>query len=229
MRQLHDTIPRGDIIIKYGEALNITCNLNMSMVAQYGENVSSRLYFTRNNEELPSEMIDVLNSTSIRLYLKDHPKGKQLNYYCWIRDEPTHKTALSTRHSGNKVVCFNVVFVGVAPQNITDFSCLSRNYENLTCSWTAKTNYVDTDYNLTYYLRVRASRNNKRHKRPDTNESKQTETRLSCYWDLYTDPQYRQSHGVFYFRLRMNNTFGTNENNFTFEHFKHVLPNPPRI
>ncbi|KAJ8973280.1 hypothetical protein NQ317_019546 [Molorchus minor] len=50
---------------------------------------------------------------------------------------------------------------------------------------------------------------------------------MSCFWDLSTTPQYRQAHAVFDFHLRMNNTFGTNDNYFRFEHFQRILPNAP--
>lgn len=52
-----DTIPDGDIIIEYGQPLDIWCVLNDEFVAKNGPNSSSRLSFTRGDDQLPDEMV----------------------------------------------------------------------------------------------------------------------------------------------------------------------------
>ncbi|XP_018565709.1 cytokine receptor [Anoplophora glabripennis] len=223
------TMPQGDITLRYGEALNITCNLCKEAVDKYGLNASSRLYFTRDNKSIPPEMVKIINSTSINLYIAEHPKTKEANYYCYFNAT-----------EGSQMICMNVVYVGVAPQNVTDFSCISRNCDNLTCTWTSPENYVKTDYNLTYNVKSRSSRKNKT--KPNCDPIPEdidfwflyncprisTENRKNvCFWNLSTSPQYRSVHDCYYFAIGMSNDFGVNMNYITFDHFKHVLPNPP--
>lgn len=51
-----DTVPEGDIIIKYGDALDIMCVLNNN-ISDFYHNASQHLSFRRNNETFPSEMV----------------------------------------------------------------------------------------------------------------------------------------------------------------------------
>lgn len=99
-----------------------------------------------------------------------------------------------------------------------DFKCISINYENLTCSWTAPQNYVKTSYKLTYHLSGRASRH---HNYDCPTPPKADENgRMSCFWNISTSPQYRQAHEYFFFNLIMNNTFGTNKMETDFNNFQ---------
>lgn len=100
-----------------------------------------------------------------------------------------------------------------------DFKCVSNNYENLTCSWTAPENYVKTSYTLKYHLSGRAGR---RHSYgcPTPPEADKY-GRMSCLWNVSTIPQYRQAHEEFFFNLTMNNTFGTNSMTIVFNNFQH--------
>lgn len=52
-----DTVPLGDIVIRYGNPLNITCNLHKNVVDEYGENASSRLFFSTNNVVVSPDMV----------------------------------------------------------------------------------------------------------------------------------------------------------------------------
>lgn len=52
-----DTIPDGDIIIEYGQPLDIWCVLNDEFVKNNGPNSSSRLSFTHGDDHLPHEMV----------------------------------------------------------------------------------------------------------------------------------------------------------------------------
>lgn len=42
---------------------------------------------------------------------------------------------------------------------------------------------------------------------------------MSCYWDIYTRPHYRQTQAIYYFYLFASNVFGNYTQKFTFHHF----------
>nr|XP_023020185.1 cytokine receptor-like [Leptinotarsa decemlineata] len=207
------TIPRGDIVVEYDKSLNITCNLYPD-IAKKCENASSYLYFVRNQDPIPKDMIEIVNSSSIRLYIDKPSKVDSDNYYCRFNE--------SFQENGKdyRLVCMNTVSVGVAPQNVTNFTCIGRNLDNLTCSWEIPNNYVKTDYYLTYAFKKRKFF----FPCPQLVEEGNT---MRCMWNLSTNPQYMMLESKYYFTLQMNNTFGTNTMHFRLDHFKHVVPNPP--
>ncbi|KAJ8936498.1 hypothetical protein NQ314_012362 [Rhamnusium bicolor] len=96
------TVPHGDIVLQYGDPLDITCNLHSKIVDEYGKNASSKLYFTRNNVPFPLETVETINSTSIKLHIEKHPKAKNDNYYCMFKAAEEEE-----------IICLNVVIVGV--------------------------------------------------------------------------------------------------------------------
>ncbi|CAH1965200.1 unnamed protein product [Acanthoscelides obtectus] len=218
MKTLGYTVPSGDITLLYGDALNITCNLCDNSTLAYGENASALLYFERNNDLVPKEEIEIINSTSIRLHVQRHPMVKKDMYYCLFNDTRNRKE--------EKLVCMNTVIVGVPPQNVTDFSCISRNYEDLVCTWTPPENYVNTSYNLSYTLKGRAGRLNP-HRCPNLEYEKGDPPKMHCFWNISTNPQYRQAHPAFDFTLTMWNVFNMTTQVFPFDHFKNVRPNAP--
>ncbi|KAF2881194.1 hypothetical protein ILUMI_24978 [Ignelater luminosus] len=204
------TEPHGDIYIEYGQPLDIICVLNEKYMLEHGENSSQDLYFVRNSETLPREMIEILNSSSIRLHIDNSPKSSSM-YTCKI-----HSTA----------VCLNLVVVDAKPLPVTDFECISYNYENLTCKWTQMENFVKTTYNLTYNFPGRASRF-LRYSCPKLITHSDGKT-MSCSWNVLSNPQYRQAQRTFYFELNITNIFGYTVVNKTFSHFQHVLSGPPQ-
>ncbi|XP_018331539.1 cytokine receptor [Agrilus planipennis] len=206
------TLPRGDINVEYGNPLDITCILNDDYVEKHGINSSSNLYFTRDGEDLPAEMITLLDSKSIRLHIDKPDKTNNSMYTCKLRND-------------NLAVCLNTVIVGVKPQMVDDFECVGYNYENLTCSWSQPDNYIKTNYSLTYYFPGRASREST-YSCPDLVEDPETH-KMSCFWNIYTLPFYRQAQRTYHFILTMTNKFGVNQLNRTFSHYAHVLSGPP--
>ena len=42
----------------------------------------------------------------------------------------------------------------------------------------------------------------------------------SCFWNIETTPQYRQSQDVYYFVLTAHNKLGELKQNFTFKHYQ---------
>ncbi|RZB38682.1 cytokine receptor, partial [Asbolus verrucosus] len=172
-------------------------------------NASRFLTFSRNNETIPSEMIEIVNSTAIKLHIDRPPKVSGDSYTCLMN---------------NSAVCMNLVSVGTKPQPIDDFRCVSHNFDNLTCSWTAPENYIKTDYSLKYTLGGRSSRYS--YQCPSIQRSKVKNT-MSCFWNISTTPHYRQVHNEYFFTLKMKNKFGENQTDSTFVHFAHVLSGPP--
>ncbi|KAK9889376.1 hypothetical protein WA026_004652 [Henosepilachna vigintioctopunctata] len=212
LKSMGYTVPNGDIMVKYGDPLDIYCILHKEEVEKIGPNAINHLVFQRNSEVLNQEMIQVVNQTTIKLHVDKPSKAKQDNYWCIFRTGAL-----------NKSVCMNIVYVGIPPQPVTDFNCISHNLDNLTCRWTEPENFVQTDYNLSFTMKGSINRYNC----PEIKwVSKETSER-SCMWGLDTDPIYRQSVAEFNFYLKANNTFGSMEKSVMFEHFKHVRPNPP--
>ncbi|XP_060537286.1 cytokine receptor [Cylas formicarius] len=198
------TVPSGDITLEYGEDLDITCILR----EDNGTNPSSNMTISCGSRLLPVEVVD---SKSIRLHIEKHHKVSSEHYVCMY---------------GDKLVCQNVVSVGTKPQKVTDFTCISLNYQNLTCTWTAPENYVRTHYNLSFTFPQRSSRFIQ-HCPNLTYQEKDGKVVYKCFWSLDTRPQYRSAHDLFDFHLGMNNTFGSVVNNFKFHHYKYVIPNAP--
>ncbi|KAK5639012.1 hypothetical protein RI129_011504 [Pyrocoelia pectoralis] len=208
------TDPYGDINIEYGNSLDITCILNDNFVELHPEHSSRNLYFIRDQEVIPSEMIEVVNSTSIKLHIDKPPKSSSV-YTCKLMND-------------SSAVCINNVVVGTKPQPVTDFKCYGLNFDNLTCTWTAPENYAKTNYNLSYYFPTRAGRN-MLIGCPKVEQllKKGNVTKLRCVWSVATIPQYRQAQRTFYFELNVSNHFGSYQFNYTFSHFPHVRSGPP--
>lgn len=101
------------------------------------------------------------------------------------------------------------------PLKVKDFHCIGYNYENLTCEWTKPQNYVRTNYTLQNYFQGRAGRI------PNKCAVEINKDNIGgCFWNITTDPQYRQAQGTHYFILTAQNRFGTEQFNYTFSHFK---------
>ncbi|KAF5285234.1 hypothetical protein FQR65_LT13298 [Abscondita terminalis] len=111
------------------------------------------------------------------------------------------------------------------PLPVNDFECISYNYENLTCTWTAPQNYAKTSYTLKYYHPARASRH-ARFRCPEIEEI-ENQRKMLCTWTIQSEPPYRQAQRTYYFELNMTNYFGSTQMNYTFSHFPHVLSGPP--
>ena len=78
------TIPRGDIILEYGNPLKILCILNTSHSAAADKN-SSDLVFFLGDSEVPKEYVTVVNSTTLEVYIEKPPVSSSM-YYCKLKD-----------------------------------------------------------------------------------------------------------------------------------------------
>jgi hypothetical protein len=95
------TIPQGDIEVKYGDSLNITCILNNNHAAAAHKN-SSDLVFFHNYSEVRKEFVRVVNSTTIEVNIEKPPISSSM-YYCKLKDTPVKNEYMA--------VCLNRVIV----------------------------------------------------------------------------------------------------------------------
>lgn len=147
-----------------------------------------------------SEPSEKLNGTTRRLYKEMHEKGV-FAYYCLNKE--------------TKKLCTSRVLVDSAPLNVTDFGCKSRNLDELYCSWTAPDGFSITNYSLTFITNGQVVGSCK---------ARKNGTRHYCSWTTNSQPRYRQLEKQFFFNLKFFNAFGSNEQNFTVDHFSIVKP-----
>lgn len=57
MNIISDTVPKGDIFIKYGEPLDIYCIINENAAKSLSPNASSKLLFVHRSKPLNREMV----------------------------------------------------------------------------------------------------------------------------------------------------------------------------
>lgn len=202
------TVPNGDIILEYGSPLEILCVLNPWN--NEGRNASS-LIFYHNAALVPPEFLSVVNSTTLRLYVEKPPPSNSM-YYCKLKANP--ELGLP-----EVPVCLNTVAVGYKPMEVQNFSCISHNWDNLTCTWTPPLNYVKTTYKLVYYLPGRAG-GRFSYACPDNTDVRENR----CFWDQSTSNPYRQPYEYYYFVMTAENAFGNLTSRIKFHHYAHVIP-----
>lgn len=184
--------PENMINIFYGDPLEIFC------IADSG--TAHDLFFFLGDQSLESEIV---NSTTRRLFF-ERPEKQVNTYYC--------------RNNATKKQCTTRVLVDLPPSNVTDFSCISRNIEELNCSWTGKHMLSKRNYSLTYIV------NNSFAKPCNAIKSGNM---WFCLWNTTSQPRYRQLDNSFLFQLTGCNYFGCNQQSFTINHFANVKPDPP--
>lgn len=187
--------PEGDSYIRKGQNIVIYCTALLHYT-----NTSVRI--THSGKELTTKAI---NATTI-VYNETARKHVREIYYC--KNTKTNKNLVKT------------VVVGSPPQNVTDFHCISMNFEVLNCTWTTPDD-VFTEYKLKQIIRGDTSI-----KECIPKQLGKTLLRY-CYWNTTTMPRYRQQDDWFDFILEGSNVFGNNTQNFTIYHFSIVKPDPP--
>ncbi|KYQ54930.1 Cytokine receptor [Trachymyrmex zeteki] len=203
------TWPQGDIVIEHGKPLQMFCLLNQTiMELDYPKKDAEDLRFFRNDQELESEFVTVINETTIELSIKTPPPSDDM-YNCKLRMKDNDYIA----------VCLNKVVVGYPPQKPKHFDCVSYNWESFNCTWEPEHNFVNTKYDLMFQLPGRLGA---MYYCPLA-----TTARNSCTWDIYSDPIYRQPYAFYIFILKVSNPFG--ELNFTYrvQHYSNVIPAKP--
>lgn len=205
------TYPRGDITLEVGSNLTILCMLNETHPDALNRNASNLLFYN-GTKPVSSDKITILNKTTIELDMFNVSKSKS-NFYCKLKCE----------NNIQKGVCLNMVYVDTKPQPVTDFNCVSHNWQNLTCSWKKPHNYVTTNYELKFRLGGPGAS-----KRNYITCPLETATNESCFWNFETDPMYKQQDAEYFFYFHGRNQFGDwYRKDIKFYHFQNVVPSPP--
>uniref|UniRef100_T1JBC0 Cytokine receptor n=1 Tax=Strigamia maritima TaxID=126957 RepID=T1JBC0_STRMM len=193
--------PMGDIDLLVGSDLVINCSLNEDY---NGMVTSNDIGWSRNGTSISREYITVLNNRTAQLRMTNTTIQDRAFYSCVadIKDGPT--------------ICNNFVRIGYAPAANVTISCLSRNWQNLTCTWKLPYNPVRT--NWSFYYRLHRSKPECPHYLP---------SRSGCLYSDQTIPPYRQAVKYFYFLLEGQNEFGFTQTYYKFNHYEDVLPDPP--
>ncbi|XP_011874868.1 PREDICTED: cytokine receptor [Vollenhovia emeryi] len=203
------TWPQGDIVIEHGKPLRMFCLLNQTIVNRdYPNKDAGDLRFFRNDQELESEFVTVINETTIELFIKTPPASDDM-YNC----------KLKINNSDYIAVCLNKVVVGYPPQKPKHFDCASYNWESFNCTWEPEHNYVHTTYDLMFQL---PGRSGAMYYCPITKTKKN-----SCMWDIYSDPIYRQPYSFYIFTLNVSNAFGNVNFTYRVQHYPNVIPAKP--
>ncbi|XP_076245773.1 cytokine receptor domeless [Calliopsis andreniformis] len=211
------TWPQGDIVLEYGQPLRILCILNQTYVdAEFPGKNASDLVFFRNKREMEPQFISIINETTISLDVERPPPAEDM-YYCKLRLHNDHNKQY-------EAVCLNKVVVGFKPQEPENFTCISRNWENMNCSWDPVQNYVTTRFTLVFKLAGRAGG---RKLFPCPKEHQKPLPPNTCLWDTSTNPIYRQPYEFYTFILNVENVLGNASFQYKFNHFAHVIPDKP--
>ncbi|XP_075218281.1 cytokine receptor domeless isoform X2 [Lycorma delicatula] len=205
------TFPQGDIIIEYGNPLEIFCILDPTKTDYNSSSLYFEYYDDKGVYEFPPENLEIVNFTTLRLYIKK-PLPDCYKFYCKLR----------RTESKSDTVCFNTVAVGFKPQEVKNFSCVSMNWENLTCTWDVPMNYVKTTTKLEYYLPGRAGG---RFYFPCPDNTDERDHR--CFWDRSTTVVYRQPYEYYFFIMNISNVFGSITQKMKFHHYAYVIPSKP--
>ncbi|CAB3223733.1 unnamed protein product [Arctia plantaginis] len=181
------------INLRYGQPLEIFC------IAENNYTANDLEFF------LGEDLVDseIVNRTTRRLYI-EHVEKQVSTYYCL--NNVTNKP------------CTTRVLVDLPPSNITDFSCISKNIEELNCTWTSRENLSKTNYSLAFLVNNKAS---------IPCQIKRDGEKYLCSWNTTSRPRYKQMEEQFNFLLRSCNYFGCNNQIFTINHFSSVKPDPP--
>ncbi|XP_046483327.1 uncharacterized protein dome isoform X2 [Neodiprion pinetum] len=212
------TSPAGDIVLEYGQSLKIYCMLNETLTeSRFRGKNSSDLVFFRNESEMEPEYITVVNKTTIEMSVKK-PEPSSDMYFCKLRLD-------NGSNPNYEAVCLNKVFIGFKPKEPLNFSCVSQNWENLTCTWVPAPNHIATKFSLGYKLPGRVGgRTTFKCPEPKSDQKLPPNT---CMWDASTDPPYRMVHESFKFMLTAENFLGTKVFTYPIHHFAHVIPEKP--
>ncbi|XP_076280238.1 cytokine receptor domeless isoform X2 [Lasioglossum baleicum] len=206
------TWPQGDIVLEYGQSLKILCILNKTLP---GRNASDLVFF-RNNKEMEPQFITIINETTISLDVEQPPPAEDM-YYCKLRPQN------DSNKKAAEAICLNKVVVGYKPKEPKNFTCVSHNWENITCSWDPAQNYVTTRFTLVFKLPGRAGRK----LYPCPQEKPKDLPPNTCMWDTSTNPIYRQPYEYYTFILNVENVLGNTSFTYKFHHFAHVIPAKP--
>ncbi|XP_046481317.1 cytokine receptor-like [Neodiprion pinetum] len=212
------TWPQGDIQLEYGEPLKIYCILDETLrESRYPGKSSLDLVFFRNGRQIEPEHVTLINETTIAMYI-EKPEPSSDVYICKLRLNNGYGQQYED-------ICMNKVIIGFKPKEPLNFSCVSQNWENLTCTWVPAPNHIATKFSLGYKIPGRiGGRTTFKCPEPKSDQKLPPNT---CMWDTSTDPSYRVFHENFKFMLTAENFLGTKVFIYPIHHFAHVIPAKP--
>ncbi|XP_025262326.1 cytokine receptor-like isoform X1 [Camponotus floridanus] len=204
-------VPEGDIIVKYGDNLQIWCNLNETFVDKNYPGANSwNIYFTNNYDRIEEKFITRINKTTALLNIESPPAGI-FTYVC----------SLDLPNGVDVFVYLSEVFVAYEPQLPSNFTCRFYNWESITCKWNVSQHYTLTTHKLFYI--VDTARRQEFVPCP-IEEAKD----YSCTWTQYTNPIYNQTQENYTFVMQIENMFDTKLFTYnTIDHFALVIPAKP--
>jgi len=163
-----------------GNPIEMYCTLNQSHPLGVGYTSQNLSFVVDSNENYwPVERI---NNTAIRLYVEEATVSPDNHYVVTCR-------------LGEKGICTRHVYVGYKPAEVTDFQCISYNWERLECTWNAQPNPIQTIYTLSYASSI-MSRRTVRHTCPTSSSNATT-----C---ILKQPTYKPTH-TFNFTMTVSN------------------------
>lgn len=228
------TVPKGDIVLEVGTPLEIHCILDPTHNQTKGYS-SKDIIFKRGDKTINDKYVTVVNSTTARLYMDDLPISVDNEiFYCSLNlsggnntnnsENSTYSASslempLISNEPKEQLICLNSVVIGSKPKEVTNFTCISHNWEVLNCSWVEPKNGIKTNYSIYYMLTRRAGRN-------QLFGCPSHEERF-CEWTMTTTPQYRRTFEFIYFQIDGSNKFGNITQTFKWHNYAHVIPAPP--
>ncbi|XP_013792551.1 cytokine receptor-like, partial [Limulus polyphemus] len=210
-----------DYSLVVGSTVDLNCTLlqhKISLVNKDHKNEtyfvnSTHLFFRFNNKTVEEEYIHIVDPLTARLQVPNANIEQTGKYYCNLRLPETEKST---------TVCLSNIYVGYKPREVSSFSCLSKNFEKLTCCWRPPTNPVPTTYTLKSQV-ISGGSLLGYGKCPNTTRVNNT----CCQWGVDTSPPYYRNQEQLWFTLTGHNRLGSITQNIMVDHYKFVLPDKP--
>ncbi|XP_076356776.1 cytokine receptor-like [Tachypleus tridentatus] len=212
-----------DYSIEVGSTVDLNCTLHQHQFVLDHRNLQNETYFVNstnlefrfNSTTIPREYVHIVNPLTARLQIPNASIAYSGKYYCNLK-LPEKKKDIT--------VCLSIIFVGYKPREVDqeNFSCLSKNFENLTCCWVPPYNPVRTTYTLKSDVRIG---NYLVGSKSCPNNTGVNDT--CCQWRLDTNPPYHKNKKELVFKLTGRNHLGNVTQNIIVDHYKFVIPNKP--
>lgn len=138
-----------------------------------------------------------------------------------IEDAPEMNSRFVCKLNGTHGVNYNDVKVGYKPGPIKEFNCISKNWEDLNCTFQAMHNPIPSK---PYKLKFRTYKNYGLFFNCEV-VPLYVNFQYGCY--MNTSGNYKQFHKNYYFTLETENMFGKYEQNFEVNHYENIVLNPP--
>lgn len=192
------TYPAGPIYVLVNDTIDIICVIDLNPAD--GLNSSALNWYT--NKLVDQRYVRILNESAIQLRIPNAQPSDE-NYVCKLK-------LPNQTYNG---ISYNEVRVGYRPSHVQNFTCLSHNWTNMTCTFEKPANKVDSKYSL--------------HFRVDRRDQAYECTLKAEYNRMYrctltTDSKggiYRQTYPYYYFTLRASNPLGSFEEELIVNHY----------